>query len=177
MNIFFLDLDPKLAAEYLDDVRVIKLIVEQAQMLSTAHRFLDGSLVKVDNKKHWLLPDSRENILYKVAHLNHPCTVWIRKNTSNYSWAYNYYAYLLEEYTNRYGKIHKSSELKSTLFEYPKNLPTGYLSPPPLAMPEKYHSDDVVSSYRNYFINEKSMAKNKPSSWKNQIPSWYNINN
>ena len=42
MNIFILHEDPVVAAQMLCDRHVPKMIVESAQMLSTAHRLLDG---------------------------------------------------------------------------------------------------------------------------------------
>ena len=44
MNVFFLDRNPKLAAEYHLDKHVVKMIQEYAQLLSTAHRLLDGEM-------------------------------------------------------------------------------------------------------------------------------------
>ena len=46
MNIFFLDKNPDDVAEYHVDRHVIKMIQETAQILSTAHRVLDGSPTK-----------------------------------------------------------------------------------------------------------------------------------
>ena len=46
MNIFVLDEDPAAAAIMLCDKHIPKMIVESAQMLSTAHRMLDGTLTK-----------------------------------------------------------------------------------------------------------------------------------
>ena len=46
MNIFILDEDPVIAAKMLCDKHVPKMIVESAQMLSTAHRLLDGTPTK-----------------------------------------------------------------------------------------------------------------------------------
>jgi hypothetical protein len=43
MNIFYLDKHPKVAAQMSCDKHVCKMIVESAQMLSTAHRILDGT--------------------------------------------------------------------------------------------------------------------------------------
>ena len=37
MNIFILDKNPKIAAEYHCDKHVVKMILESAQMLSTTH--------------------------------------------------------------------------------------------------------------------------------------------
>ena len=42
MNIFYLDTDPVLAAQMQCDKHVVKMILESAQMLCTAHRVLDG---------------------------------------------------------------------------------------------------------------------------------------
>ena len=44
MNIFILDDDPIKAAQLQCDKHVVKIIVESAQMLSTAHRMLDGAM-------------------------------------------------------------------------------------------------------------------------------------
>jgi len=44
MNIFYLDNDPKVCAEMHNDKHCIKMILEYAQLLSTAHRVLDGTL-------------------------------------------------------------------------------------------------------------------------------------
>jgi hypothetical protein len=44
MNIFVLDQDPKLAAQAHLDKHVVKMIIEYAQLLSTAHRLRDGVL-------------------------------------------------------------------------------------------------------------------------------------
>ena len=50
MNIFILDKDPKLAAQMLCDKHIPKMIIESAQMLSTAHRMLDGKPEKRRSK-------------------------------------------------------------------------------------------------------------------------------
>jgi len=43
MNIFYVHKNPIVAAKMLIDKHVVKMIVESAQMLSTAHRLLDGT--------------------------------------------------------------------------------------------------------------------------------------
>ena len=66
MNLFILDQDPVVAAQLQCDKHVVKMIVESAQMLSTAHRMLDGSFTRRKSKsgktmsKYWKLPDERE---------------------------------------------------------------------------------------------------------------------
>ena len=50
MNIFVLDMNPVTAAQMQCDKHVVKMIVESAQMLSTAHRMIDGYLEKRPSK-------------------------------------------------------------------------------------------------------------------------------
>ena len=42
MNIFYLHKKPEISAQLHCDKHVVKMIIEYAQMLSTAHRMLDG---------------------------------------------------------------------------------------------------------------------------------------
>ena len=50
MNIFYLDKDPKICAEMHLDKHSSKMMVEYAQLMSTAHRVLDGKEVTRLNK-------------------------------------------------------------------------------------------------------------------------------
>ena len=94
MNIFILSEDPVRAAQQQCDKHVPKMIVESAQMLSTAHRMLDGIQSRRPSKsgktlsKYWELPDAREAVLYKAVHMGHPCTVWTMESRANYVWHY-----------------------------------------------------------------------------------------
>lgn len=154
---------------------VVKMIIEYAQLLSTAHRILDGDSY-IDSSsgrkiQRWKLPDSRETILYKASHINHPSAVWARQSKENYSWLADMWRHLMNEYTYRYGKTHKTEELLFALSRTPKNiLNISWIDPPP-AMPEYCKiKDDSIISYRNYYIQEKkSFAK-----WtKRKTPDWY----
>lgn len=175
MNIFFLDRDPKICAQMHCDKHVVKMIIEYAQLLSTAHRILDGDsyLDSSSGRKiqRWKLNDPRENVLYKASHINHPSAVWTRQSKENYSWLVDMWRHLLNEYTYRYDKKHKTEELLFALSRTPKNiLDISWIDPPP-AMPEYCKiKDDSIISYRNYYIQEKkSFAK-----WtKRNIPEWY----
>lgn len=166
MNIFYLDKNPKKCAEYHCDKHVIKMILESMQMLSTAHRVLDGKL----NKKYWELNDYRENFLYKATHINHPSNIWVRNNLENYLWLYEMTIYLGEEYTNRYNKNHKSIlKLGQLIKNPPFNIKNDYFFDPPKAMPNEVKLEDTVESYRNYYkINKRSFA-----TWKTNIPEWF----
>lgn len=173
MNIFFLDQNPKKAAEYHCDKHVVKMILETAQLLSTAHRILDGTLVKVGTKKHYKHSDNiKEESLYKATHLNHPSAIWVRESIENYSWAYHLFMYLSDEYEKRYNKQHKSwLKLRHLLLIPPKNLSNRIPTPVPLAMPDEYKSKDPVAAYRTYYKEDKAyMAK-----WEKLVntPSWW----
>lgn len=186
MNIFVLDLDQELCAKNHCDKHVVKMIVEYGQLLSTAHRLLDGEMSvvqyinktgKTRNKKVWALPDIRENILYKATHINHPCAVWCRESIKNYWWLSSMLGWLCLEYTARYGRVHKlqSSGLMERLCEPPKwflrNPDKGINPTPfPLAMPDQYKIGNAVESYRAFYNGPKSrFAKwaklNNPPEW------------
>ena len=94
MNIFYVDKDPIVSAKMLIDKHVVKMIVESAQMLSTAHRMIDGTQYQGKTKsnrniKRWLHPNSNlEETLYKACHTGHPSTVWVMASAYNYNWLY-----------------------------------------------------------------------------------------
>lgn len=183
MNIFILSDHPVEAAQLQCDKHVVKMIVESAQMLSTVHRMLDGELKRGPSKsgktlsKHWILPDSRDSIMYKAVHMGHPCTVWSTINTGNYWWHYVHFTALCDEYTHRYGKVHSTDTLlRKALANYPKNLPTNYRTQFPLAMgsnPECMHPNDPVRSYREFYQTKQERFK---MSWtKREIPEWFKV--
>ena len=173
MNIFYLDKNPKIAAQMHCDKHVVKMVTEYAQMLSTAHRVCDGDVVA-----------DREG-LYRTAFKNHPCTAWVRQSKGNYNWLSDLWGYLGCEYQYRYGKkVHKAAT-KEWLFYSPDNIPkkdtlfTGVSSPPPQCMPEKYmcnpHTatlDDTVQAYRDYYWHDKSPI----ADWtRREPPNWYMV--
>jgi len=166
MNIFYLDRDPEIAAQMMCDKHVVKMILESAQMLSTAHRVLDGD--DYANKKG----------LYKSTHKNHPCTIWTRFSGMNYLWLYEHMRALMDEYTYRYDKHHKTERLNGPLFEPPNNITwknrggTSFTDPPQ-CMPEECKEDDTVSAYQTYYILEKSGF----AAWKRRgEPLWWKEN-
>ena len=50
MNIFYLHEDPKTCAEQHLDKHVVKMLIEYAQLMSTAHRMLDGVMYQGKTK-------------------------------------------------------------------------------------------------------------------------------
>jgi len=170
MNIFVLSDDFAKCAEWHVDKHIVKMPLELCQLLSTAHRVLDGTLV---NKK-WILSDSRENILYSATHINHPCAKWVRESSRNYEWTYNLLLALFNEYSYRYGKVHGCTKLKDSLSHLPNNIPIGKFTEPPQAMPDDVKvQNNVIEAYRNYYRKHKTHLAN----WKHrEIPEWYNAN-
>jgi hypothetical protein len=146
MNIFYLHSDPKVAASYFYDKHKVKMILECAQMLCTAHIALGN-----------------EDVPYKKSHLNHPSSVWVRANNENYQWLYNHMLALGEEYTKRYKRTHLTiTKCKDILAVAPLNIPTGSFNEPPQCMPDEYKVDnDSISAYWNYYEQDKYKIANK----------------
>jgi len=158
------------------DRHVVKMLVESAQLLSTAHRLLDGVQYNGTSKsgrkaKRWYLPDARETILYSASHINHPSAVWVRQSVENYSWLVDHLFALGNEYTYRYGKKHSTIEkLGYTIQSPPFNLKNWDWTPMPCCMPDEYKiSNNPVENYREYYRK----AKLDLHKWKNRdVPSW-----
>ena len=177
MNIFVLDNYPIKSAEYCVDKHVVKMIVESCQMLSTAHRVLDGDEWTDYGKngrriKRWRLEEPRESLLYKASFVGHPCTQWIMQSQENYRWLARHAVALTEEYTIRYKKIHAADSLcKFFVDSYPTNLTSIHQTAFAQAMPEEYKVvGDAVQAYRNYYHGEKARF----AKWKTSIPHWWN---
>lgn len=149
MNIFFLDRSPKIAAEYHCDKHVIKMIIESAQMLYCAHWVINEN-------------DLPENA-YKMAHRNHPCSIWVRQSLSNYYWLCSLGVWLCKEYQLRYGlhKRHRTQSHIEWLFaNAPRRLPDFGLTPPAQAMPDEYKTNNAIQAYRTFYIESKLKERN-----------------
>lgn len=171
MNIFYLDNDPVKCAEMHVDRHVCKMVIEYAQLLSTAHRVLDGEMYlgKTTNNrniKRWRLPDEREERLMKPTMMNHPSAIWVRQSKANYTWLYNMWCELLKEFTYRYGKVHATARLIPDLARVPDNCPVGSFTGPTPAMPDDCKvPGNSLQSYHNYY----RMNKSHLWSWKGKI--------
>ena len=157
MNIFFLDYDPQRCAEYMVDSHVSKMILETAQLLSTAHHLHNSPTAKY---------------VYKPTHVNHPSAIWARKSLRNYEWLVNHFNSLAGEFSHRFGGRHHKSYwgLVDVLCEPPRGLVDYHLTVPKPAMDDEYvlyggqcwHS--VVISYRNYY----NLGKRHLHKWTNR---------
>ena len=178
MNIFYLHPAPLRAAEMHCDKHCVKMILETAQMLCTAHRTLDGD-------------EQADKLgMYKTAHLNHPSTQWVRGSLLQYEWTYHLFKFLCDEYTYRFNKVHKTdAKLREALKEPPYFLrwvlransnpplvPSSSINTytqPPQCMPDQYKvPDDAVKAYRNYYIGEKAYF----AKWAyTRTPEWWTV--
>ena len=114
MNIFFLHKDPKKCAIMHVNKHVVKMILESTQMLCSVHHVCK----QIDPNYSYTPP-------YKLAHKNHPCSIWVRESLSNYLWLIELAKELSKEYTYRYGKSHKC---ESYIYELEKNpFPNDYI--------------------------------------------------
>lgn len=185
MNIFYIDEDPVQAAQWMVDKHVVKMILESAQLLSTAHRVLDGEISisqrlvpgTLENPKYrkhtrWVLHDDRDNIMYSATHINHPSAVWVRQSIENYNWLVDHFFALCAEYTYRYGKVHKCYAMGFYLQSPPMNLQKVDWTPMPSCMADEYKvNDNPIDNYKNYY----KIAKSSLHSWKKrEAPEWIN---
>ena len=176
MNIFYLSNSPQECAKFHVDRHVTKMVLEYAQLLSTAHRILDGTqsvgLSKTGRKQvRYVLPDERESILYSATHINHPSAIWCRQSSANYMWLAELLEECCKEYSYRYGKVHKVERdgLMQTLKNnFPKNISDKPFTEPTPAMPDECKvPGDSIKSYQNYYL----MNKGHLWSWKGKINS------
>ena len=144
MNIFYLDKCPVKAAQLQYNKHVVKMILESAQMLCTAHHHYGNG----------------DNVPYKKAHYNHPSTIWVRQNSIHYDWLYDHMIALGDEYTKRYGKTHLSIIKCKDLVYLPPGIPTVMFNQPPQCMPDEYKDECSVKAYWNYYIGEKHTVAN-----------------
>ena len=180
MNIFILDKDPMLAAQMLCDKHIPKMIVESAQMLSTANRLLDGNPEKRRSKSgktiqtYYAFGDIRDEMYYTAVHQHHPCTVWTMESLENYNWHFSHFAGMAMEYNFRRNKTHATwQKMGMLLAAPPENIPREGLTEFAQAMnnyPECKGEGDAVTAYRNYYHQAKSFAK---WNWGRSAPDWW----
>ena len=168
MNIFVLHLDPVKAAQMHCDKHVVRCITEQTQLLSFVHRIYD--------QEH---ADRCGMFAQNSAHLRHPSTLWLAKNTRNYAWGYALLEALLAEYEYRYGfnpqKYVRTRALMKALSKPPKAMPKVKPGTPKAfaVVMSRYPEcivDDPVECYHNYYRQVKAhFAK-----WtRRRAPKWF----
>lgn len=151
-------------------------------MLSTAHWVLWMKKLGVTRKDFKLVRDLKLYLKAEVplehqpewslTHINHPCCIWTRETVSNYYWHARLMRGLLDQYTIRYEKKHKSETIWKWLDKYPPpGIKDAAITDYPICMPDAYKiSTNPVECYREYYLKDKvRIAK-----WKNgKIPEWW----
>jgi hypothetical protein len=143
MNIFVLDYNPVTAAQMLCDKHVVKMALETAQILSTV---CGGP--------------------YRPTHVNHPCVKWAGDNRLQFNWLRRHGLAICDEYTRRYGKVHKSQAVIEQC-KRPENMRVGVVDFVQ-CMPEEHKCEDAVQAYRSYYHSKADFA-----TWKTSAPYWW----
>ncbi len=152
MNVFVLDTDITLCAQYHCDQHVSKMILESAQIMCTAL-----------TKKGFETP-------YKPTHVKHPCVLWLEESHSNFNWLKRLAFALNREFKYRYDREQDHASIgavqKISAFSYEDKGLTPFVQ----AMPEKYRrKNDAVSAYRAFYRGEKARF----AKWtKRPVPEW-----
>ena len=192
MNLFILSLDPAKTAEYMMDKHIAKIILEAVQMLCTTHRLLSTASASV-----------LDPCVYKIAHKNHPVTIWCRAAQANFIWTLDLIDAMHAEWKYRYGhpehKQHKSYIVAQYLR---RNIPPanafervsvpGVMTPFALAMPDEFkvqvrsssdtttatgtsHGADIYDAIASYRSYYLSEPKRRIAKWGKLrgMPLWY----
>ena len=180
MNIFILDNDIEKCAQYHCDKHLIKMILESAQLLCTAHwidKYVGYTPRKLTGEEWEQIrvhkTDEPRPFPYLPTMYNHPCSIWVRESLDNYEWLWQLADALNEEYGFRYrGKSHKS--MHDVIAKLPDiALPRVGLTQYALAMPDECKTDNAVKSYRDFYHKDKATFANwtrrgKPDWWKDE---------
>lgn len=163
MNIFCLDADPVVAAQYHCDKHNVKMVLESAQLLCTTFHL--------------------QNIEapYRKTHQNHPSAIWARTSLGNFEWLLEHSEALSKEYSFRYGKIHKTSDVISWakrnkhLLSFDSKPQTEFSIAISANQNCRQHPNfaesSVIDKYRLYYKLDKVSF----CSWtKRETPKWFN---
>lgn len=157
MNIFVVDEDPFSAATSLCDRHVVKMVLESCQMLSTADQ---------------LFRNCPKDQRYKIAYKHHPC-VRCLQNSWNYIWLVHHLRGLLNEYTQRFGKIHSCESLYGKYWsEFGENQIDFSRTEFPKCMPEELKEGTTVQAYRRYYSFKQDHLKSFSYKIAEHRPIW-----
>jgi hypothetical protein len=159
MNIFYLHQLPLIAAQYHCDKHVGKMLIESCQLLATAHHHFGNG----------------HKVSYRPTHANHPSAIWVRQSRLNYQWLSDLASGLGRQFFWRYGHDHKSRGVwfRELMYAPPAmmDLPLRW-TPPTLAMPDEYKSDDHLASYRKYYASKAATMPLVYNKGRSPQPHW-----
>ena len=158
MNIFAIEGDVETgeidwikSAESQDNLRVVKMILESCQILST------------------VLNEQGISAPYRSFNPKHPSCLWAAESSSNFISLVEHCQAMIDEYQHRFGKTHKCEAVLHTLVEMcdPDLFPTDEPTPLRLAMPDEFRSDNPVIAYRKFYASKPRLRYPV-----DKIPSW-----
>jgi len=158
MNIFAIEdnksggIDWIKSAQSQDNYRVVKMILESCQILST------------------VLNEQGIDAPYRSFNPKHPSCLWAAESSDNFTNLVVHCAAMIEEYEERFNKTHKCKAVLTkiiNLFEA-SNFPTDKPTPLRMAMPDIFRSSNIVESYRKFYASKPRMRYPKE-----KIPSWF----
>ena len=160
MNIFAIEklsdnkIDWIKSAQSQDNYRVVKMILEGCQMLSSSLNILSEEKVAP----------------YKTTHANHPSSKWVRESSYNFECLAEHTMALLEEYTIRFGREHKCQSVLDEIIKIysPSMFPSRLETELPLCMPDEYKAECIVDSYRAFYASKPKIRYPR-----GKVPAWF----
>ena len=158
MNIFAIEGDVETgeidwvkSAQSQDNLRVVKMILESCQILST------------------VLNEQGLDAPYRSFNPKHPSCLWAAESAANFMNLALHCEAMITEYSQRFGKIHKcAAVLNKIVSMFDADLfPTTKCTPLRLAMPDEFRSDNPVVSYRKFYASKPRLRYPV-----DKIPSW-----
>ena len=166
MNRFIIGHVPQEIVQFMCDKHVVKMPLEEAQMLCTVLRKASPEFADAHG-------------LYKMAHKNHPCTLWAGETRSNYMYAFRLWNHMCLEYTYRYGKRHATERFLEAFRIGAELVPEGLMTQHPECFGD--HADLKsgefwpVDSYRAFYNTKQHRFK---MTWtKRDVPYWFEYQN
>lgn len=169
MNIFALDRDPKISAQYNCDQHCNKIVLECAQMMANCF-----SLDVLQNA-----PFNSQNQPRKHSYFNHPVSKWMRESLANLFWSIDHaFALESERIYRGYNPHFSMSFIRWVADNFDKSYvadgkqtefavaiaPTMQCRQHPL-----FNSSDAISKYRLYYKYDKPFV-----TWtRREQPDWF----
>jgi hypothetical protein len=160
MNIFTTSPCPDQSARWLVNSHCVKMGLELVQCLCTAYH------------------EQGVEAPYRPSHKNHPSSLWIRSSYDNFQWSVAHGHAIFDEYTARYGKIHKSQAVLDWCEDNVSKLvfDSFNLTPFAIAISEdsicrtlpEFDESDPIMAYRLYYQHDKKHLH----VWKRNRPEW-----
>ena len=141
------------SAKSQDNYRVVKMILESCQILSTA------------------LNEQGLKAPYRSFNPKHPSCLWAAESSENFRNLMKHCASMIQEYEVRFGKTHKCKEVLKKIKEMyrPDNFPTNKTTPLRMAMPDYFKvENNPVASYRKYYASKPRMRYPM-----GKVPAWF----